>query len=94
MASLRTTVAKTAPKKPLKNPCGRMVEAENAYETWAAPFGTMVWKVCKKYQAPENEAKNPNARWFCFVLSPICPQGEYADVFVKTILEARAKRIA
>jgi hypothetical protein len=39
----------------------------------------------KKYQTPENEAKNPYARWFCIVTSPATPKGEYGDVYVKTV---------
>lgn len=65
------------------NPCAKTVQPNNAYEVWQA--GGWTWYVLKKYQSPENEAKNPEARWFCFVTSPLCPEGEYGDVWVSDI---------
>lgn len=66
-----------------KNPCGKMVKRENAYEVWQA--GSWTWYVLKKWQAPSKEATNPYARWFCDVVTPICPDGEMGDVYVKDI---------
>jgi len=54
-------------------------------EVWETPDGSWKWEVYKKYQNPENEAKNPFARWFCKVKSPITPQGEIGDVYIKDI---------
>ena len=72
-----------------KNPCAKTVKPENAYETWET--GGWTWKVCKKYQAPEAEAKNPYARWFCFVTSPFCPEGEYGDTYVNEITRSAVR---
>jgi len=54
-------------------------------EVWETPDGSWKWEVYKKYQTPENEVKNPFARWFCKVKSPITPQGEIGDVYIKDI---------
>lgn len=46
------------------------------------------WIVLKHYQQPENEAKNPYARVFCQVSSPLCPEGELGDVYISEIKQA------
>lgn len=67
-----------------KNECAKTVTVENAYETWVA--GDYVWKVLKKYQSPENEAKNPYARWFTACKSPnTFGMWEYGDEYVTNI---------
>lgn len=66
-----------------KNECAKTVTRENAYEVWQA--GTWTWFVKKKYQSPEAEAKNPYARWFCDVVTPMCPDGELGDVYLSEI---------
>lgn len=68
----------------LKNECAKTRDKDNPYEVWKA--GDWTWRVLKKYQSPPNEAKNPYARWFCFVTSPMCPEGEYGDTYVKDIM--------
>lgn len=77
---------------PKKNLCGKMVKKENAYEVWTnivpifdCDVNTWTWYVLKKYQSPENEAKNEYARWYCLVETPIVPEGEYGDTYVKDI---------
>lgn len=67
----------------MKNECGKMRTKDNPYETWTN--GSWTWKVLKKWQAPDKEATNPYARWFCFVTSPMCPHGEMGDVYVAEI---------
>jgi len=74
----------------MKNLCGKTVTRENAYEVWR--YGDWFWFVLKKYQNEENEAKNEYARWLCEVVTPIVPEGEMGDVYVKDIKEV-AKRI-
>jgi hypothetical protein len=74
-----------------KNPCAKTVKPENAYEVWQGHGWT--WYVCKKYQTPEKEATNRYARWFCYVTSPLCPEGEYGDVYVSEI-KGSAHRVA
>lgn len=69
----------------MKNPCGKTVTRENAYEVWATPNHSWVWYVLKKYQNPEQEAKNEYARWFCDVVTQYCPDGEMGDVYVSDI---------
>jgi len=85
----------------MKNLCGKMVKKENAYEVWtnnqSFALGTVLpqaflpntwtWYVLKKYQSTDNERKNPYARWHCFVTSPIVPDGEYGDVYIKDITD-------
>jgi len=74
----------------MKNECEKTVKVENAYEVWQA--GDWTWNVLKKYQNPEKEAGNPYARWFCSVVTPMCPNGELGDVYVKEI-KSQAVRI-
>ena len=58
----------------------------NPYEVWSN--GDWVWNVLKKWQVDDNK---PYARWFCFVTSPFCPEGEYGDVYVKEIKDLAHK---
>ena len=43
------------------NPCGKTRDVAEPYEVWKGPGG-FEWRVLKKYQKPELEAKNPYAR--------------------------------
>jgi len=61
----------------MKNPCGKTRPKERPYEVWKANGWT--WLVLKKYQS--NDLKE-YARAFCFVTSPICPDGEYGDTYI------------
>lgn len=77
----------------MKNECGKTRKIEDAYETWETSDGRWIWKVLKKYQAPDKEASNPYARWFCAVQSPfIYGSWEYGDCYVKDIIGS-ARRI-
>ena len=70
-----------------KNECGKTRKTADPYEVWTGPAG-FEWRVLKKYQNPENEAKNPYARWFCAVKSNFT-HGEFelGDVYVSDIKE-------
>ena len=70
-----------------KNLCAKTVTPDQAYEVWQSIDGFWTWYVLKKYQTPENEAKNLYARWLCKVVTPIVPDGEYGDVYVSEIKE-------
>ena len=79
-----------------KNPCAKTVKPEQAYEVWQVQNhqeygGCWTWYVLKKYQSPEKEAKNPYARWFCYVTSPYSPHGDWGDTYVATIQDAGAE---
>ena len=68
-----------------KNECGKMRKQDNPYEIWSNDSGWQ-WRVLKKYQKPELEAKNPYARWFCAVSSPYTwGEFELGDVYVSEI---------
>ena len=54
----------------------------NPYEVWRSPDGSWEWQVLKKWQADDNK---PYARWFCNVVTPMCPNGEMGDVYVNEI---------
>ena len=62
-------------------------------EVWEMLDRSWKWEVYKKYQSEKNEAKNPFARWFCKVFSPIVPDGELGDVYVKDIKASAIKTI-
>jgi hypothetical protein len=53
-----------------KNPCGKQVTPEMAYEVWQSPNGDFTTFVLKKYKSPENEAKDPFATWYVATQSP------------------------
>jgi len=83
----------------MKNPCGKTVDRAHAYEIWrnthrihvgGAIFepGTWTWYVLKKWQIDDNQ---DYARWFCDVVTPMCPEGETGDVYVKDITRHAAK---
>ena len=73
-----------------KNLCNKTRKLDDPYEIWVA--GDWEWRVLKKYQNPENEAKNPYSRWFCAVKSPYTfGDYEYGDVYVKDITESAAQ---
>lgn len=65
-----------------KNLCAKTRPVSNPYEIWTTPDGTWRWAVLKKWQTNDDK---PYARWFCFVTSPMCPEGEYGDVYVADI---------
>lgn len=68
------------------NPCNKEVKREEAYEVWATPDLSWIWYVLRKYQSPTNESKNPYARWYCNVVSPMTSdRGETGDVYVADI---------
>ena len=56
-------------------------------EVYANPDRSWIWEVYRHYQKPKNEAKNPYARVFCRVLSPIVgyTRGEIGDVYIREI---------
>jgi len=75
-----------------KNLCGKTRDVEDPYEVWRLLNGSWEWRVLKKYQNPENEAKNQYARWFCAVFSPVTREQmssgyELGDVYVKDVTE-------
>jgi hypothetical protein len=74
-----------------KNPCSKRVTPETAYEVWQSYDGSFTYFVLKKYQSPENEAKNLYASWYCCVKSPVVPNGEYGDVYVSTVKRGTRK---
>ena len=68
-----------------KNECNKTRDIDNPYEVWRGP-ANFEWRVLKKYQSPENEAKNDYARWFCAVKSDMTYGSyEYGDTYVKDI---------
>ena len=70
----------------MKNQCGKTRKVDNPYEIWKSADGSWEWRVLKKYQSPENEAKNPYARWFCAVKSPMTyGSWEYGDTYVREV---------
>ena len=69
-----------------KNECAKTRKVDEPYEIWTHELSGFEWRVLKKYQNAENEAKNEYARWFCAVKSPMTwGSWEYGDVYVKDI---------
>ena len=70
-----------------KNECNKTRDLDDPYEVWVGPAG-FEWRVLKKYQNAENEAKNEYARWFCAVKSNFTyGEFELGDVYVSDIKE-------
>ena len=65
-----------------KNLCGKTRTKDNPYEVWKSLDGSWTWNVLKKWQVADDK---PFARWFCFVTSPFCPEGEFGDTYVSEI---------
>ena len=75
-----------------KNLCGKTVSVDKPYETYKNEMAGFEWRVLKKYQNEENEAKNPYARWYCAVKSPYTYDAwEYGDVYVKEVKDMGRK---
>jgi hypothetical protein len=58
-----------------------------------APYLTVchagwAWRVLKAYKGAAAEAKDGYSRWFCHVSSPMLPEGELGDVYVKDVVWA------
>lgn len=67
---------------------GKTRDIEKPYEIWEGSlFGEKCeWRVLKKYQTPENEAKNPYAIWFVGAKSAMTyGSWEYGDTYIKDI---------
>ncbi len=74
-----------------KNLCNKTRDRNDPYEVWQGPAG-FEWRVLKKYQNAENEAKNPYARWFCAVKSNYTyGEFELGDVYVSEIKDNGVK---
>lgn len=76
----------------MKNGCGKTREVNAPYEIWVNSAG-WEWRVLKKYKNPESEAKDPYARWFCAVKSPMTHDSyDLGDVYV-TEIKAQATKL-
>ena len=73
----------------MANTQAKTVSREAAYEVWESPDGSWVWYVRKKWQINDDK---PYARWYCDVVTPMCPNGETGDVYVSEI-KSNAVRI-
>ena len=75
-----------------KNECNKYRKVDNPYEIWVNLSAGWEWRVLKKWQNPENEAKNEFARWYCAVKSPMTyGSWEYGDTYVKDIKSVAIK---
>ena len=70
------------------NPQAKMRSADKPYEIWKTRDGSWEWRVLKKWQADDDK---PYAKWFCFVKTPMVPEGEMGDVYVKEIKDNAVK---
>ena len=70
----------------MKNLQGKTVKPENAYQVYR--MGDWTWYILKHYNSPEAEARDPYARVFCLVVTPLTgPAGDLGDVYLKDILQ-------
>ena len=73
----------------MKNAFAKTVSRENAYEVWENKSIGWTWYCRKKWQLDDGKKY---ARWFCDVVTPIVPEGETGDCYVKEIKDC-AKRV-
>ena len=74
--------------------CGKTRKTDDPYEVWTGANG-FEWRVLKKYQNAENEAKNPHARWVCAVKRNYTYGScELGDVYGREIKRYGCRRIA
>ena len=72
----------------MSNPFGKTKKINEPYAIYSNSQG-WVWKVLKTYKKPENEKKDPYARWFVAATSPLMQSFnsfEYGDTYAKDIL--------
>ena len=91
---MNATATPTVKPAKAKNECAKMRDKNNPYEVWQSGDGDWTWNVLKKWQTPDKEKGNPFARWFCSVVTPMCPHGELGDVYVSEIKRSGAVKIA
>ena len=76
----------------MKNECGKMRDKDDPYEIYI--LGGWEWRVLKKYQTPENEAKNEYARWMCAVRSPhTFGSFDFGDTYISDIKGCGARKV-
>ncbi len=79
-----STVQGPKPVQRTPDPWRKTVRVENPYAKFQ--HDNWEWRVLKAYQSPEQERKNPNARWFCAVKSPHTGNSwEYGDTYIRNI---------
>lgn len=72
----------------MPNPYNRQRTKDNPYEIWETPDGTWKYYVLRKYK---KEVKTDYDYWYCCVVSPMTPRGEYGDVYAKTVMDGTWK---
>jgi len=70
------------------NVCKKKRPVDNPYEVWKSRDGSWTWYVLKKNQADDNK---PYAICHCFVTSPIAPDGEYGDCYVRDVKQGNTR---
>ena len=72
-----------------KNECNKERKVNEPYEVYRSHLlSGWEWRVLKKWQKPELEAKNPQSRWFCAVKSPMTFDSyDLGDTYVVDVLQ-------
>ena len=75
------------------NPCSKTRKLDNPYEVWKCQMQlghdvlNIEYRVLKKYKNPENEAKDPYARWHTAAKSEATfGNWEYGDMYARDII--------
>lgn len=72
----------------MKNKMNKTRDINEPYEIWVNEQAGWEWRVLKKYQRPDLEAKNQYARWFTAVKSPfLYGSYEMGDTYVSDIVK-------
>ena len=70
-----------------KNLFGKSADKDNPHAIYECGRMNFKWRVIKTWKHADNEPSDPYAKWYCFVTSDMCPEGEYGDVYKKEILD-------
>lgn len=69
----------------MKNPYAKTRSVDNPWAIFVGPNG-FEWRVLKTYKLPQNEAKDPYARWFVAARSNLTyGSWEYGDTYAKDV---------
>ena len=70
-----------------KNLFAKSADKDNPHAIYECGHMNFKWRVIKTWKHADNEPSDQYARWYCFVTSDMCPEGEYGDVYKKEILD-------
>lgn len=76
----------------MKSTQNKLRKVNDPYLVYRNEVAGWEWRILKRYQSPEGEAKNEFSRWFCAVKSPMTSPGyDMGDVYVSEVVSNGVK---